>query len=94
MGFYSHRLAEHQERWSTFERELLAIHLAVQHFGHFLEGREFHVLTDHKPIVKSSESETIRHSTRVARSMAYVAEFTHDIRHIEGENNPVADALS
>ena len=29
-------------RYSTFDRELLAICLAIKHFRHFLEGRQFH----------------------------------------------------
>ena len=28
----------------------LAVYLAIKHFQHFVEGREFHVLTDHKPL--------------------------------------------
>ncbi len=33
----------------SIPQELLAIYLAIQHFRHFLEGRPFQVLTDHKP---------------------------------------------
>ena len=29
-----------------------------------------------------------------ARHLAYISEYTTDIRHVEGINNPVADALS
>ena len=38
-----------QTRYSTFDKELLAVYLAIQHFRHFLEGCTFHVLMDHKP---------------------------------------------
>ena len=40
-------------RYSTFDRELLAVYLAIKHFRHFVEGREFHVLTDHRPLTFS-----------------------------------------
>ncbi len=33
-------------------------------------------------------------TTRQCRQLAYVAKFTHDIRHIAGTNNIVADTLS
>ena len=39
-----------ETRYNTFDRELLAIHTAVRHFRLMLEGREFFVLTDHKPL--------------------------------------------
>ena len=39
-----------ETRYSTFDRELLAVYLSIKHFRYFLEGRLFHVLTDHKPL--------------------------------------------
>ena len=39
-----------EKRYSTFDRELMAVYLAIKHFRHFLEGREFHVFTDHNPL--------------------------------------------
>ncbi len=50
-----HPIAKHlkpaETRYSNFDRELLAVYLAVKHFRYFVEGRSFHVLTDHKPLV-------------------------------------------
>ncbi len=40
-------------RYSTFDRELLAAFSAVRHFRFLLEGRQFRLLTDHKPLVTS-----------------------------------------
>jgi hypothetical protein len=40
-------------RYSTFDRELLAAFSAVRHFRVLLEGRQFRLLTDHKPLVTS-----------------------------------------
>jgi hypothetical protein len=44
LGFYSKRLQPAETRYSTFGRELLAVYLAIRHFRHHLEGREFFVL--------------------------------------------------
>ena len=49
LGFYAKMMSLTQQRYSTFCRELLAIHCAIQHFRHLLEGRDFYVLTDHLP---------------------------------------------
>nr|VZI18508.1 unnamed protein product [Spirometra erinaceieuropaei] len=50
LAFFSKKLLPAETRYSTFGRELLAIYLAVRHFRHFLEGRDFIVFTDHKPL--------------------------------------------
>ena len=47
---FSRKMTPAETRYSTFDRGLLAVYLAIKHFRHFLEGRQFHVLTDHKPL--------------------------------------------
>ena len=64
------------------------------HFRHFLEGRHFHVLTDHKPLTFALNTSSNRHSPRQARQLDYISQFTSTIRHVHGVDNVVADALS
>ncbi|GFX02105.1 transposon Tf2-9 polyprotein [Trichonephila clavipes] len=40
-----------QKNWSTYDRELLAIYTMVKRFRHMLEGREFVIYTDQKPLI-------------------------------------------
>ena len=80
--------------YSAFDREFLAAFLAVRHFQYFVEDRVFHINTDHKPLTLALQGTTERRSPRQARHLAFISEFTNDIRHIEGLANPVADALS
>ncbi len=80
-----------ERRYSTFDRELLAIYLAIKHFRHFVEGRSFHILTDHKPITFALHSRSDRYSPRQSRHLDYIAQFTSTIRHIQGCKNVVAD---
>ena len=49
IAFFSRKLTSTQNRYSTFDRELMAIYSAIQHFRFFLEGRPFSVLVYHKP---------------------------------------------
>uniref|UniRef100_A0A5S6R5K0 Reverse transcriptase domain-containing protein n=1 Tax=Trichuris muris TaxID=70415 RepID=A0A5S6R5K0_TRIMR len=56
LAFFSRRLQDRQKRYSTFERELLAVCAAVKHFRHTIEGRELIVYTDHKPLVRAFEN--------------------------------------
>ena len=94
LGFFSKKLRPPETKYSAFDRELLAVYLSVKHFHHFVEGREFHVLTDHKPLTFCLTSKTERPSPRQIRHLVFIAEFTTDIRHVAGSDNPTADALS
>ena len=48
IAFFSKKLTPAETRYSVFDRELLAIYLAVKHFQHFVEGWDFYILTNHK----------------------------------------------
>ena len=50
LGFFSAKLDTAQQKYSAFDRELLALYLGIRHFRWLLEGRCFYVLTDHKPL--------------------------------------------
>jgi hypothetical protein len=39
-----------QQKYSTYDRELLDVYEAVKHLRHMLEARQFIIFTDHKPI--------------------------------------------
>ena len=94
LSFFSKKMSKTERRYSTFDRELLAVYLAIKHFRHLLEGRHFHVLTDHKPLTYALHTRSDRHSPRQARHLDYISQFTSTIRHIHGQDNVVADALS
>ncbi len=88
------KLLPAETRYSTFDRELLAIYLSIKHFRHFVEGRQFHISTDHKPLIYALNTKSDSHSPRQARHLDYISQFTTDIRHVKGTLNVVADALS
>ncbi|BHF62295.1 hypothetical protein SprV_0200527700 [Sparganum proliferum] len=94
LAFSSRKLSKAETRYSTFGRELLAVYLAVRHFRHLLEGREFTIFTDHKPLTFALRSHTDKLNPREIRQLDYISQFTSDIRHIDGSRNEVADALS
>lgn len=94
LAFFSRQLRKPEVKYSTFDRELLAMYLSVRHFRFFLEGRTFTVFTDHKPLTLSMGKVSEPWSARQSRHLAYISEFTTDIQHVAGVDNPVADALS
>ena len=50
LSFFSKKLSPAETRYSAFDQELLAVYSTIRHFRHNLEGREFYVNTDHKPM--------------------------------------------
>ncbi len=73
ISFFSRKLTPAETRYITFDRELLAVYLAIRHFRHFLKGRCFHVLTDHKPLRHALHTRPDRHSPRQARQLDFIS---------------------
>ena len=94
LSFFSRKLTPTQQRYSTFGRELLAIYLSVRHFRPFLEGRVFHVATDHRALQSALPCSADRYTPREVRHLQFISEFTTDIRYVPGVSNDAADALS
>nr|VZI35605.1 unnamed protein product [Spirometra erinaceieuropaei] len=94
LAFFSKKLSPAETRYSTFGRELLAIYLAAKHFRHFLEGRDFTIFTNHKPLTFAIRSHSDKYNPREISHLDYISQFTTDIRHIDGPKNAVTDILS
>lgn len=93
LAFFSKKLSSTEIKYSAFDRELLAIYLALKHFRYFVEGRSFTIYTDHKPLTTALFTKTER-SPRQTNHLSYISQFTNDIQHINGKDNVVADCLS
>ena len=94
LAFFSRKLAPPESKYSIFDRELLAVFAAVRHFRFVLEGRPFRILMDHLPLTLPMQCVSPLWSARQVRQLAYISEFSMDIRHTPGLKNVVADALS
>lgn len=94
LGFYSKKLTETQTKYSAYDRELLAVYSTLKHFQYFLEGRQFCIFSDHKPLIFAFKQRPEKASPRQLRQLDYIGQYTTDIRHIHGKDNVVADALS
>jgi hypothetical protein len=66
----------------------------VKHFRQMLKARHFIIFTDHKPITYVFQQKRDKCSPRQFNHLNFIAQFTTDIRHISGQVNVVADALS
>ncbi|CAF4830615.1 unnamed protein product [Pieris macdunnoughi] len=92
IAFASRTLNEAETRYSTIERELLAIVWATKYFRPYLYGRKFTIYTDHRPLTWLNSIK--EPNTKLTRWKLRLAEFDYDIVFKNGKQNSNADALS
>ena len=88
----SRSLNVHEKNYSSYEGEMLAAVWAIKTFRHFLHGRKFEVVTDHRPLVwlMNNNSLTGKH----ARWALSLQDFDFVIRHRAGSSHCNADVPS
>ena len=89
IAFYSRKLNPAQTRYTTTERELLAIVETLKEFRNILLGQRIRVYTDHQNLTYKAFN-----TERVMRWRLILEEFGPELLYIKGEKNIVADALS
>ncbi|XP_076384453.1 uncharacterized protein LOC143263180 [Megalopta genalis] len=94
IGFFSKKLSAAETNYGAYDRELLAIYLAIKQFRYMVEGRAFVIFTDHKPITFAFRQKPEKCSPRQFRYLDFISQFSTDIRHVAGKDNIIADALS
>lgn len=94
LAFFSRKLSPTQQKYSPYDRELLAIYESIKYFRHWLEATSFTIYTDHKPLCFAFHERKAHCSPRQFRHLDYISQFSTDIQHIAGKDNVVADTLS
>ncbi|XP_063911941.1 uncharacterized protein LOC135128792 [Zophobas morio] len=92
IAYASRSLNKAELNYSTTDKELLAIVWSVQHFRPYLYGREFNILSDHKPLVWLFNVKDP--GSRLMRWRLKLEEYKYKIIYKSGKTNQNADALS
>jgi hypothetical protein len=92
IGYSSMTFTPAQSRYSTIERELVAIRWGVQAFRSFLFGISFILFTDHKPLIYLNNM--ARDNSRLMRTLIELSEFDFVIKYRPGSENEAADTMS
>jgi hypothetical protein len=92
LAFESRKLKEAEQRYSTHEKEMVAVIHCLSVWRHYLLGTKFTVFTDN---VANTYFKTQKNLTpKQARWQEFLAEFDFEWVHKPGRQNDVADALS
>lgn len=92
VAYASRALNNAEKRYCTIEKELLAIVWAVKKFRHYLLGRTFKILTDHRPLIYLFNM--TNPSSRLTKFRLALEEFDFIVEYVKGVDNVTADALS
>ncbi len=90
--YLSRKLQPHETRYSTVEKEGLAIKWALESLRYYLLGREFDLENDHRVLTWINSMKD--HNSRLTRWYLSLQPFKFVIRHRAGKTNVVADYLS
>lgn len=92
IAFESRKLTPAEVRYATPEQEMLAVHYCVEKWRCYIEGRDVHVYTDHKP---NTFFDTVNmQSRRASRWLEKLQQHQLQWHYKPGPQNVVADALS
>lgn len=94
LAFFSKKLTSKQSDWPAYYRELLAVYESIQHFRHILEVEHVTIYTDHKPLIYAFSQKREKLPPVQLNQLAFISQFTTDIKHVKGAENIVADTMS
>ncbi len=90
--YISRQLLPRETRYSTVEKECLAIKWSLKSLRYYLLGREFDLETDHRALTWIQTMKD--HNSRVMRWYLSLQPYKFKVRHRPGQQNVVADYLS
>ena len=92
VAYFSKTLSKSERKYSVYDKEFLAIVMAVHHFRHHLIGTKFCLRTDHHPL--QFLANTKDPWGKRARWIMELEEYSFTVEYISSQENVVANALS
>ena len=93
-AFFLKRLPPFNQVRFTFYKELLGVYLSLKHLRSRILGRSLIIRTDSKSVERAITNEVANQSPAEQRWICAIKEFNPIVRHIDGQDNVVADSLS
>ena len=96
LGFFHHALSEHEKKYSTTEKELLAVVLGVKRFRIYLSNGRFSLITDHRALRWLNSLDAGDERGRRGRWIDFLQQFQINPVHKAGKHPDmtIADYLS
>ena len=95
MAYVARAMTPTERRYAQIEKEALAFTWACERLSDYLVGLQFHIETDHKPLVPLFSTKNLEElPLRVQRFKMRMMRFQFSISHVPGKTLVIADALS
>ena len=94
VGYHSKKLPEPVQNYGVTELELTGLVANIHGFEQKLRHNYFEVIVDHKAIDYLTKSKHQPTTTRLANLLLKLADYTFDLKYLEGNKLKVSDALS
>ena len=95
VAYISRSMTPTEKRYAQIEKEVLAFTWVCERLADYLVGMEFHIQTDHKPLVPLFSLKHLEElPLRVQRFRMRMMRFQFTISHVPGKDLTIADALS
>ncbi len=92
VALISRKLFPREVRYSTVEKECLAVKWALNSLRYYLLGREFNIETDHKALQWLERMKDV--NGRITRWYLAMQPFRFTVQHVPGKSNVTPDYLS
>eukprot|EP00253_Pinus_taeda_P002689 PITA_02689 len=92
VAFFSEKLNESRQKYSLYDKEFYTVVQALRHWRHYLLGNEFVLFSDNSALQYVMQQHKLNH--KHAKWVEYLQSFNIVLKHISGQANKVADALS
>eukprot|EP00253_Pinus_taeda_P017528 PITA_17528 len=92
VAFFSEKLNESRQRYSSYDKEFYAVVQALRHWRHYLLGNDFVLFSYNSALQYVMQQHKLNH--KHAKWVEYLQSFNFVLKHISGQANKVADTLS
>ncbi|KAL7631477.1 UNVERIFIED_CONTAM: hypothetical protein RMT77_018226 [Armadillidium vulgare] len=92
VAYASKKLKDNEKKYSTMEKEGLAIIFGIKKFENYLYGKQFILQTDHRPLTYMEKAKF--ENPRIMRWAMILQRYKFKVESISGKNNLGADCLS
>ena len=92
VAYLSKKLTTTQMNWPATEQECYAIIYAIEKWHKYLDGRQFTIETDHKPLLPLNTKQQL--NSKCERWRLKLQQYQFNVKYIKGKYNTVADYLS
>lgn len=92
IAYFSEKLNDAKRKYSSYDKEFYAVVQALKKWRHYLMSKEFILYSDNHALQFIMQQPKL--SQRHAKWVEYLQSFHFVLKHITGQSNKVADALS